>query len=694
MNLKEVEEVRPNSTGLRLEVQPRDFPTNRGGLCRKGWTSADLLLHNDRLTSPLMRAHKNAPLEEVSWETALDFVAQKFLQIQAESGRDAVAVFGGGGLTNEKAYALGKFARVALRTKNIDYNGRYCMSSAAAANNKAFGMDRGMPFPLEDIAHAETILLVGSNAGETMPPIMQWFEAQRENGGKLFVVDPRFTPTAENATRHLQITPGTDIALANGLLHIAMRDGLCDKEFIASRTTGWEEARSNAAAYWPDRVERMTGIPVAYMEETVHALANSKTAMILSARGAEQHSKGSDTVLAFINLALALGKMGVRGSGFGTLTGQGNGQGGREHGQKADQLPGYRKIDDPKARAHMAEIWGIDEKEMPGVGVSAVELLELLGTENGPRALLVMGSNVVVSSPRASRVKDKLRSLDLLVCADMFVSETGALADVIFPITQWAEETGTMTNLEGRILLRRKAKEAPEGARSDLDIMQGLATRFGCGEKFPIAPEIVFEELRRATAGGIADYSGVTYENIAAHNGVFWPCNENTGEQGTPRVFLDKFATPDGRARFHPTPYCVAAEEPCEDFPFFMTTGRVMAQYQSGTQTRRLRSLNVMSGEAFVEMHPDLAFELNVENGEIVRVATRRGAVEVPARIVDSIRSDTLFLPFHWPGVNALTNAALDPTSKMPEYKICAAKLEKVEVVPGTVEFDRTIKVL
>ncbi|PQV65004.1 assimilatory nitrate reductase (NADH) alpha subunit apoprotein [Abditibacterium utsteinense] len=679
--------VRSNSTALvsvstqQLEVQPRDFPTNRGGLCRKGWTSADLLHHPERLTSPLMRAHKGAPLEAVSWEKALDFVAAKFQLIQAQSGRDAIAVFGGGGLTNEKAYSLGKFARVALRTANIDYNGRYCMSSAAAANNKAFGMDRGLPFPLEDIAHAQTILLVGSNAGETMPPIMQWFEEQRENGGQLIVVDPRLTPTAESAALHLQITPGTDLALANGLLHIAIRDGLIDREFIASRTSGWDEARSTAAAYWPDRVERITGIPVADLEATVRALASAEAAMILSARGAEQHSKGTDTVLAFINLALALGKMGKPFCGYGCLTGQGNGQGGREHGQKADQLPGYRKIDDPAARAHMAQVWGVEESTIPGAGVSAWELIESLGTPKGPRALLVMGSNLVISSPRTSRVEEKLDSLDLLVCADIFLSETALLADVVFPITQWAEESGTMTNLEGRILLRGQAKEPPPGVRSDLDIMSELAKRLNCPVAFETEPQQVFEELRRASAGGIADYSGVSYQNIADLDGVFWPCDATTGARGTPRVFLEHFATPDGRARFHATPYRASAEEPCGEYPYFLTTGRVMAHYQSGTQTRRVRALAAMSGEAFVELHPDLAFELEIENGEMVRVLSRRGAVTVAARVVDSIRSDTLFLPFHWGGngnANRLTNPALDPTSKMPEFKVCAARIEKI----------------
>ena len=280
---------------------------------------------------------------------ALDRIAWEIRRVQEQYGRDAVGVFGGGGLTNEKAYLLGKFARVALRTPNIDYNGRFCMASEAAAGIKAFGMDRGLPFPMEDIADTEAILLIGGNPAETMPPIMQYFDRQRENGGALIVVDPRRTATAQTATLHLQLTPGTDAALANGLLHIAAADGLLDHDFIAARTSGYDQVRRVIASYWPDRVERITGVPTSQLTKAAHLLGEAATAMTLTARGAGQQSKGVDNTLAFINLALALGKAGKPLCGYGCITGQGNGQGGREHGQKADQLPGYRKIDNPAA---------------------------------------------------------------------------------------------------------------------------------------------------------------------------------------------------------------------------------------------------------------------------------------------------------------------------------------------------------
>ena len=456
------------ATSKGLEVAPRaDWPTNLGGLCGKGWTSAELLTHPARLLQPLVRSSRSEPLRPATWDESLDLIASKLRRLQDVHGRDAVGVFGGGGLTNEKAYALGKFARVALRTSQIDYNGRFCMSSAASAGLKAFGLDRGLPFPVEDIAGAEAILLVGANPAETMPPILRHFESQQERGGKLIVVDPRKTATANRATLHLQPTPGTDSALANGLLNIAIVEGMIDDSFISARTSGFDEVRRVAASYWPDRVERVTGIPAEKLYEAARILGRAKTGMVLTARGPEQQARGVNNVLAFINVALALGLAGRRHCGYGCITGQGNGQGGREHGQKADQLPGYRSIDDPEHRRHIAGVWEIDPEELPGPGRSAYEMFDSMGCEGGIKGLLVMGSNPAVSAPRAGHVEERLRALDFLIVADPFLSETAAMADVVLPSTQWAEEDGTMTNLEGRVIRRRQAVAPPGQVRSD-----------------------------------------------------------------------------------------------------------------------------------------------------------------------------------------------------------------------------------
>ncbi|MCE7079130.1 molybdopterin oxidoreductase family protein [Streptomyces sp. ST2-7A] len=721
--------------GLRI-VERTDFPVNRGALCGKGRTSPEVLAARVRLTGPLVRRSPGGPLEPAGWDEALDRVVEGLAGTRRRYGADAVGVFGGGGLTNEKAYTLGKFARLVLGTSQIDYNGRFCMSSAAAAGTRAFGVDRGLPFPLADIPRTGCVILVGSNLVETMPPALRYLTELKENGGSLIVVDPRRTRTAEHADLHLAPRPGTDLALALGLLHLVIAEGRVDEEYIAERTTGWPEARAAAMAHWPELVERITGVPLPAMREAAERFHRAEHAMVLTARGPEQQAKGTETVGAWINLALATGRPGRPLSGYGCLTGQGNGQGGREHGQKADQLPGYRMLADADARAHVAGVWGVDPDSLPGPGRSAYELLDALGrdTPDGVRSLLLLASNPVVSAPRAAHVEERMRALDFLVVCDVVLSESAELADVVLPVTQWAEETGTMTNLEGRVILRRKAAEPPVGCRSDLRVMHDLAARMGWEKGFPTDPEEVFEELRRASAGGKADYSGITYRRIIAEDGVFWPCPDTGAEAGaeagsgggpgdargeepaggweddpsndhsadastptgpgggrptphpgTPRMFLDRFATPDGRARFVAVQHRPSAEEPDAEYPLFLTTGRVQAQYQSGAQTRRVAELNAAAPGPFVQVHPRLAERLGVAEGEPLAVTSRRGRAVAPARITPDIRPDTVFMPFHWPGAgraNTLTNPALDPTSRMPEFKVCAVRVEPVEPTP------------
>jgi assimilatory nitrate reductase catalytic subunit len=670
--------VVPAASAIAITGNPK-FPVNEGGLCAKGWSAADTLRHPDRLLTPLARDENDA-LAPVEWDEALDRIASAFERTRASYGRDAIGVFGGGSLTNEKAYLLGKFARAAVGTANIDYNGRFCMSSAAAAASRALGIDRGLPFPLEDIPRAEVILLIGANPAETMPPVMRYFEAQQRNGGTLIVADPRRSSTAQWAKLHLRLRPGTDAALANGLLHLLIREAQIDADYIRAHTEGFDEVKRVAAAYWPERVEMLTGVPQRDLTEAARLLGSARTAMVLTARGAEQHATGVNNVLAFINLALALGKVGRPFSGFGTLTGQGNGQGGREHGQKADQLPGYRSIHDPAARRHIAATWGISESELPTAGKSAYELLDTAGEPHGIRALFVMGSNPVVSAPNATHVIDRLQQLDFLVVADFFLSESAELADVVLPSAQWAEEEGTMTNLEGRVIHRRRAMAPPGQVRNDIDILCALARRLGKSALFSYASASdVFDELRRATCGGSADYSGISYERIDSENGVFWPC-ATEGHPGTPRLFTEGFPTATGKARFHPVEQEPALEEPDDSFPWHLTTGRALTQYQSGTQTRRTAQLVDLAPEPVAEIHPQQARRYGIAEGERVVIRTRRGSAIFKARITTDIRPDTVFVPFHWAGersANRLTHDALDPVSKMPQFKVCAGRIEK-----------------
>ncbi len=724
---------------LPVTVMPRQFPTNGGGLCQKGWTGATVLRAPDRLTTPLVRGD-HGELAPASWDDALDLLAGRLARLVAEQGPEAVAVFGGGGLTNEKAYALGKFARTVLRTPSIDYNGRFCMSSAAAAGNRAFGMDRGLPFPVTDLAGADAILLLGSNVAETMPPFVQHLSGARAAGG-LVVVDPRRSATARLAGPgegvHLQPVPGTDLVVLLALLHVLVAERLVDREYVAARTTGFDDVARSAAAWWPERAETVCGVPAEELRRVARLLAaaspsrGGRGAYVLTGRGVEQSAQGTATVTAAISLALALGLPGRVGSGYGCLTGQGNGQGGREHGEKCDQLPGYRRIDDPVARAHVAGVWGVDPGSLPGPGVPAVELLTSLGTPGGPRALLVHGSNVVVSAPNADRVRERLAALDLLVVCDVVPSETALLADVVLPTTQWAEEEGTMTNLEGRVIRRRRATGPPGEARSELWILAELARRLGSDVAFPTDPAVVFDELARASAGGVADYSGLSHARLDAHDaaggpGLYWPCPatladlsgpargipaahpdnsrrgelsgrargipaagpDNSREQhpGTPRVFLDRFATPDGRARMVAVDHAGPADDVRPDAPTYLVTGRVLQHYQSGAQTHRVPELERLVPEPYVELHPLLGLRVGVPDGGRARLVSARGVVEATARWTDAVRPDTVFMPFHWSGpgsVNRLTTDAVDPVSAMPEFKVCAVAVTPADAAPA-----------
>lgn len=662
-----------------LEVSGRDFPTNRGGLCRKGWTSASLLNHPGRITEPLLKGPDGIH-RPISWDQALDLAVSAVKAARAQYGADAVGVFGGGGLTNEKAYMLGKFARLALGTSRIDYNGRFCMSSAAAAGMRAFGVDRGLPFPLEALDTASTILMLGSNVAETMPPFVQHLKGTRDAGG-LIVVDPRRSATADftadGGGLHLQPLPGTDLTLLLGISHVVIHENLVDTAYLAERTSGYSAVARSVNSFWPERVQSLTGVPAELIRETARRLAKSAReggSYILTGRGVEQHVDGTDTATAAINLSLLLGLPGSARSGYGTLTGQGNGQGGREHGQKADQLPGYRKITDPAARAHVAGVWGVPEELIPGPGLPAVQLLQSLGKPDGVRCLFVHASNIAVASPDANAVIEGLRSLDFLMVCDFFMSETAAEADLILPVLQWAEEEGTLTNLEGRVLRRRRALTPPAGARSELWIMARLAEALEAPSTYSEDPEPVFEELRLASAGGLADYSGIDYAMLDRGEAAYWPYP--AGSSGTPRLFREAFAHADGKAVMTPVTPRRRRTPSANPDPAAKTmtliTGRLLEHYQSGAQTRRVSELLASQPEAKMQIHPAAAESMGINAGSFVSVANERGEVVCRAELSTAIRPETVFLPFHFPeleSANRLTEAATDPISGMPEFK-------------------------
>jgi assimilatory nitrate reductase catalytic subunit len=680
--------------GIKLKVKGNavigfepwyDFPFNEGKLCPKGVKRYLQGSHDDRLLYPMER-DPSAPdgFRRITWDEALDRVVAEIRRIQAAHGDDAFAMLSGVSLTNEKSYLIGKFARLALHTANLDYNGRYCMVSAGAGNKKALGVDRN-PNPWSDLPLAEVIWVAGSNIAETFPITTSYIWKARDRGAKVIAQDPRVTPLGRTADLYLPVRPGTDSALFGAVLHELIRNDWLDHEFIEAHTNDFADAAAAAADMTPKWAETITGVPAKRIEQAAEWWGTSATGMLLHARGIEQQTKGTENVLAAINLGLATGKFGKPGCGVSTITGQGNGQGGREHGHKCDQLPGNRDIRNPEHRAHTAAVWGCDESEIPGAGVTAVEILEQIH-EGKIKGLLSICFNPVVSSPDATFAAEALDKLEFYSVIDFFLSESAQHADIVLPGSLHEEDEGTSTTGEGRIVKINKAVDPPGEARVDWEILTDLAARLGKGHYFDYDnTEQIFDELRLASAGGTADYLGATWQRIEDEMGLFWPVPE-IGHPGTPRLYEGgRFFHPDGKAKFHGVPYRPPAEVVDDEYPIWLTTGRVVSQYLSGTQTRRIAALVDQYPEPLCEIHPQLAERLGIAEGDSVTVTSRRGSMTLPANVVATIRPDTVFIPYHWPGAkaaNQLTNRALDPTSKMPEFKVSAVRVERCEESP------------
>jgi assimilatory nitrate reductase catalytic subunit len=675
--------------GIQLKVRDNkvvgfepweDFPFNRGKLCPKGVKRYMQDDHPDRLTSPLRRV-EGAGFEPIAWEEALGRTAAEVRRIQQQYGPDAFAILTGASLTNEKAYLMGKFARVAVRTANIDYNGRLCMVSAGAASKKILGIDRSGN-PWSDIPLAKAILVAGANVAECAPITTDYLWRARENGAKIIVLDPRMTPIARTVDLFIPVRSGGDIGVFNGMLHVMVERGWIDRRFIAEHTTGWEQVEETVKKYTPEYAGKIAGVPPALIVKAAEIWGPAPTSFLLHARGIEHHSKGVENCMAAINLVVATGRIGREGCGYAMITGQGNGQGAREQGQKCEQLPGQRDIENPEHRKYIASVWGVPEESIPRKGLSAVPLLEAIHAGK-IKGLFSICFNPMVSLPDKNFIAEALGKLEFYAVCDFFLSETARYADVVLPGSLMEEDEGTTTSAEGRVIHHKKVVDPPPGAREDWRIICDLAARLGQGDKFRYgSPRDIFEELRVASKGGVSDYYGITWEKIDEHKGIFWPC-PTPDHPGTPRLYEGgRFGHPDGKAHFYPIEWRPAAEEPDEEYPIILTTGRVVSQFLSGNQTRRIGALLDQYPEPRCEIHPRLAGRLGVADGDFVRVESRRGATTVRAMVVKTIRPDTVFIPYHWPldrAANNLTVRAIDPVSNIPEFKICAVRVAKVD---------------
>jgi len=697
--------------GIQLKVKDNEvigfepweeFPFNRGMLCPKGVKRYLQGSHPDRLLTALKRDPSSPTgFSAMGYNEAIARVASEIDRIQKQHGNDAFSVLTGASLTSEKTYLMGKFARVCLKTKYIDYNGRLCMVSAAAANKKAFGVDRAAN-PWSDVPKAKVIWISGANVAECAPITTDYVWQARENGAKIIVVDPRITPIARTCDLFLPIKPGRDIALFNGVLQLMIENDWLDHSFIEKHTVGFDALAQSVREWTPAKTADVTGIPERSIRQAAEWWGTASTSFLMHARGIEHHSHGVRNCMGAINIVLASGRIGREGCGYATITGQANGQGGREHGQKADQLPGGRDIENPAHREQIAKIWNINEPDLPHAGVDAYEVIRKID-QGEIKGLLSICFNPKVSLPDNHFVTKALEKLDFYVAIDFFLNDTAHHADIVLPGSLQEEDEGVVAQFEGRVIKINKAVDCPGDAREDWKIIQDIAAKLGRthGMQFQ-SPGEIFDELRAATKGAVVDYSGITYEKIEKQFGVFWPCpsedpdGKPINHTGTPRMFepaswnpvakgAGPFYFPDGKARFNVAPYEPPTEDIDAEYPLMLTTGRVVSQFLSGTQTRRIGPLVEQYPEPRIEMHPRLAAKLGIADGDWTTAESRRGTCTLRAQVVTTIRPDTIFIPYHWAGrksVNQLTISAQDPISKIPEYKVCAVRVTKAAAAP------------
>jgi len=639
---------------------------SEGMLCVKGRFGFDFVGHAERLTEPLIR--RDGELTPATWGEALDLVAARLGAIKAESGPDALAGLSSAKCTNEENYIHQKFIRAVLGTNNVDHCARLCHASTVAGLARAFGSG-AMTNSIEDFEVTDCVFVIGSNTTECHPIIGSAIKrAAVRRGVPLIVADPRAIELTECAAVHLRQRGGTDVALINAMMHVIIAEGLADEAFIAERTEGYDGLRAAVEPYTPELAAKITGVPAADIAAAARLYAGAEAASIVYSMGITQHTTGTDNVLSLANLAMLTGNVGKPGAGVNPLRGQNNVQGACDLGALPNVYPGYQKVDDPAVRAKFEAGWGAKLGAKPGLTV--VEMIHAAAAGK-LKALYIMGENPMLSDPDVNHVEDALKEIDFLVVQDIFLTETAQLADVVLPATSFAEKDGTFTNTERRVQRVRKAVDPPGGARLDWRILCDVARRMGYEMDYSDAAAIE-DEIASLTP----IYGGITYDRLEA-GALQWPCPD-AEHPGTPYLHKGKFTR--GLGKFHAVEFVEAAELPDEDFPLVLATGRVLEHFHTGSMSRRSAVLDELVPAGVVEIHPTDAEALGIADGQNVRVASRRGQIEIGARVTERVAAGALFLAFHYreAPANRLTIAALDPIAKIPELKVCAVRVEPV----------------
>ncbi|HSD56994.1 MAG TPA: formate dehydrogenase subunit alpha [Methanotrichaceae archaeon] len=642
----------------------RGSSPNNGQLCVKGRFGLDFVESPERLKSPLIR--NNGQLVPASWEEALSLVAKRLSGYKG----DSFAFLSSAKCTNEENYLAQKFARLVMETNNVDHCARLCHASTVSALALAFGSG-AMTNSIGELADAGCIFVIGSNTTEQHPVIALKIKEAKRKGAKIIVANPRWIDLCKIADVWLRQTPGTDVPLVLEMCRTILEENLLDADFISQRTEGFDEFRSSLQELSGEEATRITGVDSALIREAARLYAQSGPSSIVYSMGITQHSHGVDNIFALANLAMMTGNIGKPSSGINPLRGQNNVQGSCDMGALPNLLPGYQAVINPDLRKKFEDLWGRSLPEQPGLTV--VEMMDAALLRK-IKAMYIMGENPVISDPDSTHVVEALNALDFLVVQDIFLSETAALADVVLPATTSLEKDGTFTNTERRVQRVRAAMEPAGLSRPDWHILSSLSKIMGYESEFYYkAPAQIMEEISRLTPS----YGGIGYERLE-QGGLQWPC-PTIDHPGT--TYLHKGQFTRGKGKFNVVLYRPSMELPDREYPFILTTGRVLCHYHTGTMTRKVHDLNYLRGEELVEMNPDDALTLGIEDGSMVEVSSRRGNVKARAKTTEKSPKGVVFMTFHFAETptNVLTNPALDPVAKIPEFKVCAVKLNKVE---------------
>ena len=653
-----------------VDVEAADGPSNHGRLCVKGKSGSFDFVHSpDRLVNPLIKNRETGKFEEVSWEKAISYTAERFMELKKKYGGDSLAGFACSRSANEDIYMVQKMVRTCFGTNNTDNCARVCHSATVAGLAKTLGSG-AMTNPIYDITHdVDCIMLVGSNPEEAHPVVGMQIREAVENGTRLIVVDPRSIGLASKADIHLKLRPGTNVAFANGMMHVMIEENLVDQNYIDEFTEGYEEIKSLVAEYTPEKVAEICHIDPNMLREAARMYATAKKAPIIYCLGVTEHSTGTEGVMSMSNMALLCGKIGKSGCGVNPLRGQNNVQGACDMGAQPTDYPGYQKVDNDEVRAKFEKAWGVPLSAKPGLKATEVFPAAIKGDIKG---LYICGEDPVVSDPDTAHIIKALESLEFFVVQDLFMTKTAEYADVILPAISYTEKEGTFTNTERRVQRIRKAVTVPGNMRPDTDILIDLMNAMGYRQPY-LTPSQIMDEIAELTPS----MHGISYARLDAGESLQWPCREKD-HPGTPIMHVGKPVR--GRALLYPAKYTPAAELPDEKYPYMLTTGRILYQYNAAAMTARAPGLNEIAGEGFIEVNFKDADRLGIQNGEKIRVSSRRGSITATARVGRKVSEGETWMPFHFPDspVNQLTNAALDAFARIPEFKVCAVRMEKL----------------